>query len=30
MKEFEVAIGGFRSDMEEQMARQNEEMAILK
>jgi hypothetical protein len=30
VKEVEVAMGGFRSDLEEQMARLAEEMSILK
>jgi hypothetical protein len=30
VKEIEVAMGGFRSDLEEQMAKQTEEVSILK
>lgn len=30
VKEIEVAMGGFRSEVEEQMAKQNEEISIIK
>lgn len=30
IKEIELAMGGFRSEIEEQMAKQTEEMSILK